>query len=188
MPADTVIHGQYIKRLRSLICTATSPYDWIIVQGGGNDLRAGHEPTEILEALRSVWSDAFQAGSSVIALTVTNTVGESVGLARRYDALNALIVSEEHDKLYSVDVSGMLPSATVDNVTINKIYDRDGFHLGKKGYEMMGDAIASALIEIIRAKAHGADTGKSTNLSQLHQFNAGNTGAHMYEVSSATRT
>ena len=180
------MNGQYIKRLRSLISTATNPFDWIIVQGGGNDLQTGQEPKDILEALRSVWSDAFEAGSNVIALTVTKTVGESVGLARRYDTLNDLIVSERHDKLYSVDICGMLPSATIDNVMINRIYDRDGLHLGKKGYEIMGDAIASALIEIIRAKAHGADSVDSTNLSQIHQFNASNTGPWSYEVSSAT--
>ena len=188
MPGDTVIQGQYIKRLRSLISTATNPYDWIIIQGGGNDLQAGQEPKEILEALRSVWSDALEAGSSVIALTITKVVGESVGLTRRYDALNDLIVSEEHDKLYSVDVSGMLPSATIDNVMISRIYDRDGLHLGKKGYEMIGDAIASALIEIIRAKPHGADTGACTSLSQLHHFNASTTGPHPCEVSSASGT
>ena len=177
LPGDTVINGQYVKRLRSLISTATNPYDWIIVQGGGNDLQTGQEPKDILEALRSVWSDAFEAGSNVIALTVSKTVGESVGLARRYDALNDLIVSERHDRLYSVDVCGMLPSATIDNVMISRIYDRDGLHLGKKGYEMMGDAIASALIEIIRAKPHGADSRDSTNLSQIHQFKASNKGS-----------
>lgn len=171
------MQGQYMKRLRSLVSTATSPYDWIIVQGGGNDLLLSREPKEVFEALRQVWNIGFEAGSKVIALTVTNTVGETDGLRRRYDALNELIVSEVHKKLYSVDVSNMLPPATIDNVRITGIYDRDGVHLGQKGYEMMGDAIASSLVEMIRAEPHEKDTGDSANRVTKHHFNASNLGS-----------
>ncbi|CAF9927592.1 hypothetical protein IMSHALPRED_007247 [Imshaugia aleurites] len=175
LPGDTVIEGQYTKRLRSLISTATCPYDWIIVQGGGNDILSCREPNEIIEALRKLWSIAFEAGSKVIALTVTDTIGgETDALRSRYDALNELIVSEEHEKLYSVDVCNMLPPATMENVMVGRIYDRDGVHLGKKGYEMMGDAIASSLIEMIRAEPHEEHTGGSTNRIHRHHFNASN--------------
>ena len=176
LPGDTVIQGQYMKRLHSLVSAATSPWDWIIIQGGGNDLGSCREPNEIIIALRNVWRIAFNAGSRVIALTVTKTVGESEGLARKYDALNELIVVEEHEKLYSVDVSKMLPPATMENVMINRIYDRDGLHLCKKGYEMMGDAIASSLIVMIRAKPHEGDTEGSTDQIHVHHFNASNSG------------
>lgn len=161
LPGDTAVYGQYMKRLRSLTSTTSSPYDFVIVQGGGNDLAWSIEPKEIFEALREVWSVAFDAGSTVIALTVTKTVGASENLARKYDALNDLIVKEEHEKLYSVDVSNMLPPATKQNVGVTGIYDLDGVHLRKKGYEMMGDAIASSLIEIIRAKSDEGETGDS---------------------------
>ncbi len=176
LPGDTVMYGQYSKRLRSLVNTASSPFDFILIQGGGNDLAMCGEPKDIVEALREVWSIAFEAGSVVIALTVTKTVGANDGLARRYDALNELIVNEENEKLYSVDVSNMLPPATKDNIMISKIYDRDGVHLGKKGYEMMGDAIASSLIELIRANDKGRDTRDSTKQSHIHHFNASNSG------------
>ena len=172
-----MIYGQYMDRLRSLISTTSSPYDFVIVQGGGNDLTWLGEPKEIFEALRKVWSIAFDAGSIVIALTVTKTVGASVDLDRRYDALNELIVNEKHEKLYSVDVSGMLPPATVQNVGVTGIYDKDGVHLRKKGYEMMGDAIAFSLLEMNRAKSHGDST------SQNHHFNAGTLGLHTREDS-----
>ena len=142
------------------------------------------EPNDIFEALKQIWSIAFNANSKVLALTVTKTVGESEGLARRYDALNELIVSGEHEKLYSVDVSNMLPPATMDNVMISKIYDRDGVHLGKKGYEMMGNAIASSLIEIIRAEHPGKITGDSRDHSHTHHFNASNFKPHAHEASS----
>lgn len=175
LPGDTVLQGEYMKRLRSLVSTATSPYDWIIVQGGGNDLCFLREPKEILEGLKEVWKIAFDEGSKVIALTVTKTVNQSEQSARRYDALNELIVSEEHEKLYSVDVSRMLPPATMDNV-ISKIYERDGVHLGKKGYEMMGDAIASSLVEMIQAESLGKDTRDVSNHSRKHHFNISNSG------------
>ena len=182
LPGDTVIQGQYSKRLRSLISTATSPYDWVIVQGGGNDLLSCREPKDILEALRDLWSIAFEAGSKVIALTVTKTVLGSEGLARRYDALNELIVSEENEKLYSVDVSKMLPPATMDNVMISRIYEKDGVHLGEKGYAMMGEAIASSLVEMIQAEPNGKDTGDFANHSHKHHFNANNSGPHPQET------
>ncbi|CAD6568362.1 MAG: hypothetical protein ASARMPREDX12_001382 [Alectoria sarmentosa] len=177
MPGDTVIQGQYTKRLHSLISTAVTTYDWIIIQGGGNDLASCREPEEIFNALKKVWGLAFEAGSKVVALTVTNTVDESEGLARKYNALNRLIVSGEHEKLYCVDVAQMLPPATMENVTIGKIYDRDGVHLGRKGYEMMGNVIASSLVEMIRAEPHGKDTGDSVNHKITHHFNASTSSA-----------
>ena len=175
LPGDTVMQGAYTKRLRSLISTAASPYDWVIVQGGGNDLRLGREPKKILEALRAVWGIAFDAGSKVIALTVTKTVDQTEESARRYKALNELIASEENEKLYNVDVCKMLPPATMNNV-IRKIYDRDGLHFGKKGYEMMGDAIASSLVEMIQAESLGKDTEGVPNHSHKYRFNAGDLG------------
>ena len=187
LPGDTVIQGQYAKRLRSLISTATCPYDWIVVQAGGNDLLSCREPNEIIGVLRKIWNIAMESGSKVIALTVTNTVGgESDALRSRYDALNELIVSEEHEKLYSVDVCNMLPPATIENVMVSRIYDRDGVHLGQNGYEMMGDAIASSLIEMIRAEPHEEDTGGSINRIHEHHFNASNSGSHPHEASAVT--
>lgn len=176
LPGDTVIQGQYTKRLRSLVDTATSPWDLVIVQGGGNDLISRREPEEIIEALRKLWSIALDAGSMVTALTVTKKVTRSEGLARKYDALNELIINEEHKKLYSVDVSRMLPPATMDNIMISRVFDTDGLHLEKKGYELMGDAIASSLIEMIRAGIHRRDTEDSTSQNHIHHFNASNSG------------
>ena len=176
LPGDTVIQGQYMKRLHSHVSAATSPWDWIIIQGGGNDLGSCREPKDIIEALRNTWSIAFDAGSKVVALTVTKTVGESEGLARKYDELNELIVGQQHEKLYSVDVSRMLPPATMENVMVSRVYDRDGLHLGKNGYEMMGDAIASSLIVMIREGPHGRDRESSTDQNHIHHFNASNSG------------
>ena len=176
LPGDTVIQGQYVKRLHSHVSAATNPWDWIIIQGGGNDLISCREPREIIKALKNTWNIAFDSGSKVIALTVTKTVGRSEGLARKYDALNELIVGEEHEKLYSVDVSKMLPPATMENVMVSRIYDRDGLHLGKNGYEMMGDAIASSLIVMIQGGIYGRDTESSTDQNHIHHFNASNSG------------
>lgn len=178
LPGDTVVQGQYTKRLHSLASSASTAYDFIVIQGGGNDLLSCREPEEILHALKEIWSIAFKAGSKVVALTVTKTVGASEGLARQYDALNELIVREEHEKLYSVDVANLLPPATMDNILVGKVYDRDGVHLGKKGYEMMGESIAASLVEIIRAESRGETTSKSTDHSNIHHFNTSNSIPH----------
>lgn len=179
LPGDTVVQGQYPKRLHSLTRSATTAYDFIIIQGGGNDLLSEREPEEILHALREIWDIAFQTGSKVVALTVTKTVGGSEALARRYDALNELIVRERHEKLYSVDVANLLPPANVENVLVGKVYDRDGVHLGKKGYEMMGESIGEALVEIIRAEGHdGERTSEFTEHSNVHHFDASNSKPH----------
>ena len=176
LPGDTVIQGQYMKRLHSHVSVPTNPWDWIIIQGGGNDLVSCREPKEIIKALKNTWNIAIDAGSKVVALTVTKTVGESEGLSRKYDALNELIVGEEHEKLYTVDVSKMLPPATMENVMVSRIYDRDGLHLGKNGYEMMGDAIASSLIVMIQEGLHGRDTESPTDQNHIHHFNDSNAG------------
>ena len=178
LPGDTVVQGQYPKRLHALTSSATTAYDFIVIQGGGNDLLSCREPEEILHSLREIWNIAFNAGSKVVALTVTKTVGESEGLARRYDALNELIVREEHEKLYSVDVANLLPPATMENILVGKVYDRDGVHLGKKGYEMMGESIGSALVEIIRAEARRESASESTDQRNVHHFNTGNSNPH----------
>ena len=178
LPGDTVVQGQYPKRLHALTRSATAAYDFVIIQGGGNDLLSCREPEEILHALRGIWNIAFNAGSRVVALTVTKTVGASEGLARRYDALNGLIVGEDHEKLYSVDVANLLPPATMENILVGKVYDRDGVHLGKKGYEMMGESIASALAEIIRADSHGESASESTDHSHGHHFDTSNLNPH----------
>ena len=174
LPGDTVVQGQYPERLHALTRSASTAYDFIVIQGGGNDLLSCREPEEILHALREIWDIAFNAGSKVVALTVTKTVGESEGLARRYDALNELIVRERHEKLYSVDVANLLPPATMENILVGKVYDRDGVHLGKKGYEMMGESIGSSLVEIIRAESHGEGTSESTDHGSVHHFNTSN--------------
>ncbi|KAM0806266.1 SGNH hydrolase-type esterase domain-containing protein [Usnea florida] len=181
LPGDTVVQGQYLKRLRSLTRSATTPYDIIIIQGGGNDLLSCQEPEDILHALQEIWDMALTSGSRtiVVALTVTNTVGASEVLARRYDALNELIGREErHERLYSVDVAKLLPPATVENVLVGKVYDRDGVHLGKKGYEMMGEAIGASLVEIIRAGANGERSSECTERSNVHHFSASNSKSH----------
>ena len=184
LPGDTILEGQYKKRLRSLLSTAQSPYDFVIIQGGGNDLAYGNGPKKIIEGLKEVWRMVFEAGSNVVALTVTQVVGAGNVIARYYDSLNEMIVSEEHERLYSVDVSKMLPPATIENVKTSKIYDRDGVHLAEKGYELMGGTIASALIKMIRAQVEGEATEVSTDQSPIHHFNATNTGPHEYGASS----
>lgn len=46
--------GQYLRRIEAKCAkTTATPYDWIIIMGGTNDLGWGAEPEEIYEALRA---------------------------------------------------------------------------------------------------------------------------------------
>ena len=50
-PGDQV-RGLYFKRLKlKLEAAAETPYDWIIIMGGTNDLGWGQQPTEIYQNL-----------------------------------------------------------------------------------------------------------------------------------------
>ncbi len=50
---------------------------------------------------------------------------------------------------YTVDLCSAVPYFDMDKDTRDNIWD-DGLHLTKEGYEMMGDAIASRMIELLK--------------------------------------
>lgn len=145
LPGDTVVAGLYPTRLRAALLTASNasaggrPYDWIIVQGGGNDLLSGREPEEVWEGLRAVWGVAGGEGGRVVALTVTKAVGVGKEVQGRYEALNGWIVGEGEGRegVRCVDVAGMLEASVAgdDGGGAEGVYDRDGVHLTRRGYE-----------------------------------------------------
>lgn len=149
LPGDTAIKGQYMNRIQNLTQSADTPFDWIIVQGGGNDLGYGRMPDEIFEALQKVWDVALSARSKVLALTTTQTVNSSNLITHRRNTLNNLVLGYQREGFYSLDLSNLLPPASMDSMR-NGIYDSDGVHLGNNGYDLMGNTIAFRLIELMK--------------------------------------
>lgn len=148
-PGDTVLHGQYMRRLATAMAKASLRYDWVIIQAGGNDLGWNRTPDEIFQALKAMWSIALNAGTKVLALTVTEHAGASRKNMERLKALNGLISDHQEDGFFTADIASAIPYTDMPEYERGKIWD-DGVHLTKAGYERMGDAIADRLIEITK--------------------------------------
>ncbi|KAL2038901.1 hypothetical protein N7G274_008423 [Stereocaulon virgatum] len=148
-PGDTILHGQYVSRMTKIFSSTNVHYDWIVLQAGGNDLGWNRTPEQIFEALKKVWSIALQAGTKVLALTVTEHAGASAKNMARLRALNELILAHQEDGFFTADVAKAIPYTDMPEEERNEVWD-DGVHLTKVGYERMGDAIAHRLIEITK--------------------------------------
>ena len=144
LSGDTVKGGQYISRLQPRLQKhASRPYDWIIFQGGGNDLGLGRPPESIDEELKKIWQLGLDTGAKVLALTVTETGDRSAKTRARYEALNTMIMAHNGVEIHVADVCSAIPWPA-NEAEQRKIWD-DGLHFTKHGYEMLGDAIADVI-------------------------------------------
>ena len=146
LSGDSAIDGEYFDRLEPRC--KTMEYDWIIVQGGGNDLSFGRTPQAIYAELQKIWRTARAKGWKVLALTVTETSDRSKAGRARYSALNELVRQHKEEGFYVADVERAIPWPAEEQEQ-RRIWD-DGLHFKKVGYHMMGDAIAQRLLDIIR--------------------------------------
>ncbi|KAL8942635.1 MAG: hypothetical protein Q9216_001548 [Gyalolechia sp. 2 TL-2023] len=167
---DQVIAGQFLKRMKGICAKVKdAPYDWIIVLGGTNDLGWSETADKIYEALglasdsegtptrdrlmllsEKVWKVALDTGANVLALSVLEAEYTSGDIVQRRKELNNLIAYHQEDRLYSLDLCAAVPYFTMNDVTRETIWD-DGLHLTAKGYEMMGNVIATKLLELINS-------------------------------------
>lgn len=148
LSGDRVIGGEYPSRLKPR-CTRDGErrlYDWVIVQGGGNDLGFGHPPEQIYEELRKVWKMALDSGARVMALTITETDDRSSRTRAKYEALNRMVMGHREDRFYATDICGAIPWP-VEVAEQRRIWD-DGLHFKKVGYDMIGDTIADRLKDV----------------------------------------
>lgn len=119
----------------------------------------------------------------MLALNILEAAAPSDSLIQRRNQLNALITNHHEDERWSVDsflfratsnniavwpaelltvsfrytldLCSAVPYFSMDTKMRDSIWD-DGLHLTEKGYKMMGDAIASRLVEIL------SDSGPSS--------------------------
>ncbi|KAL9586626.1 MAG: hypothetical protein Q9212_000761 [Teloschistes hypoglaucus] len=153
LSGDRVLGGEYFSRLEPHLAGNGSPkYDWIIFQGGGNDLGSGGEPGSIYEELKKLWNMAIAGGANVLALTVTETSNESTWMKKKYDMLNEMIRKHRDKNFFVADVCKAVPYASMDLELREKVWD-DGLHFQPAGYDMFGDAIADRLLEIVKITA-----------------------------------
>ncbi|KAI4094556.1 MAG: hypothetical protein L6R37_007221 [Teloschistes peruensis] len=150
LSGDRVLGGEYLSRLEPhLAGNGSLQYDWIIFQGGGNDLGSGSEPGPIYDALEKLWKMAIDGDTNVLALTVTETSNESTRMKKKYDLLNEMIRHHRDEKYFVADVCKAVPYTSMDPELREKVWD-DGLHFQPTGYDMFGDAIADRLLEIFK--------------------------------------
>ncbi|KAL6717541.1 hypothetical protein ACLMJK_005456 [Lecanora helva] len=157
-----MLHGQYINRLTKDMGHAKVPYDWAIIQAGGNDLAWNNPPEVIYEKMQAVWDIPLKAGVKVLALTITEHSHFSPKMKAKWEKLNDLVSSHQQEGFYVAHVAKAIPWTGMDEKERTKIWD-DGVHLTKEGYELMGDTIADRLIDIVKEQqplgtSHNSDT------------------------------
>ncbi|KAI4166565.1 MAG: hypothetical protein LQ343_007946 [Gyalolechia ehrenbergii] len=162
LPGDRVIGGRYLERLtphlHSTISTgpasakaATPRYDWIILQAGGNDLSNEQTPQATYTALQTLWRLCLSNGITVLALAVTETSHHQNPRTRaRYEELNAWIKAHEEEGFFVADVCTAVPWVGMEEGERRRVWD-DGLHLRPRGYDMLGDAVAERLLEVVEA-------------------------------------
>ena len=144
---DVVLGGHYIRRLEAQCAPNTAKFDWMIFQGGGNDLGQGKQPQEVFEGLKKIWRMALDSGANVLALTVTETSSPSTQVRHQYDRLNQMILDHREEGYYVADLCTAIPYYDMDPERRTRIWD-DGLHFKREGYDLMGETIAGRLKEI----------------------------------------
>ncbi|KAL8706961.1 MAG: hypothetical protein Q9201_000009 [Fulgogasparrea decipioides] len=150
LSGDRVLGGQYLPRLAPHVDAAAGKnYDWLIFQGGGNDLGWGLKPNSIFDELKKLWQLGLAGGAKVMALTVTETANESIQMRERYNELNELIKDYRDENFAVADVCQRVPYTAMDPELRKAVWD-DGLHFKPSGYDLIGDTIADRLLEIIQ--------------------------------------
>ena len=123
-PGDTVLHGQYISRLDKNMATAKVPYDWVIIQAGGNDLAWNSTPEAIYEKIKTVWNIPLKAGAKVMALTVTEHAHSSPIMKAKWENLNSMVSNHDQDGFYVADVAKAIPWTEMGDEDRKKIWGK----------------------------------------------------------------
>ncbi|EFW99448.1 lipase, gdsl [Grosmannia clavigera kw1407] len=143
------------------------PFDWTIVLGGTNDLCSGASPEQTFENLERAWSNGILRRSKVLALTVPEMATTSsspvvASINARRDRLNALVQGYTHEDYYSYDFKSAF-SYTAMSEEDRKRYWDDTLHFTPAGYDLMGDKIGAALVDILHREADAREQDQLLN-------------------------
>ncbi|KAI4224419.1 MAG: hypothetical protein L6R36_004682 [Xanthoria steineri] len=160
LSGDRVVEGQFLQRMKGMCATDDyPPYDWIIVLGGTNDLGWSEPPHKVFQGLKDVWSVALETGANVMALSVLEAEHTGGDLIQRRNALNEMIAQHSQHRWHYMDLCAAVPYFNMSDAQKPRIWD-DGLHLTMAGYEMMGEAIAAKLIELLHVVNQPINHGK----------------------------
>ena len=146
------------------------PYDFVVLQAGGNDLAKYRTPEDIFQAAKEMWdyiltSAAYndvggtvdaspQPRTKVIALTVTETTSPSPSKRAAYARFNSMILAHAADEeqqnrgFYVADICAVLPFHKLSEKHRAQLWD-DDVHFKSAGYDVFGMFIAGRLAQIM---------------------------------------
>ena len=160
-----------------------TPPDVVVILLGTNDLRAYPTPSaeSILDDLASLAATAASHGARAVLLTVPPMPGaeaRSPSLRERRLALNALILAQATRPTRtagararaaggsgSADARANTSARCIDvapslDAADSALWDKDGLHLSKKGYNVLGRLVFAGLAEVLLSEAAGAKQEK----------------------------
>ncbi|KAI1339348.1 SGNH hydrolase-type esterase domain-containing protein [Xylariaceae sp. FL0016] len=146
---DQVTQGGFDKRIQTSWAVSDRPFDWTIVLGGSNDLTWNKNAPDIIEALQQAWDVALSEGGKVLALTVPEYRAKVQKICDRRQDVNKAILTYSLPNFYKFDLFEALPYHSMEEADRARYWDEDGVHLTADGYDLMGEKVAEALIQII---------------------------------------
>ena len=149
----TCAAGRTWKSLSAVIHDAeqrSQPYTYVVIMAGTNDLRST-PPETIFEALKELHTACWHRGLRTLALTIPGLAAEqtrryrhiSVTRASVNDALRDM-VSKNRDRTALVNLDDYVPFSRE-----SEMWDVDGLHMTKRGYEEVARAVVVTLRQLI---------------------------------------
>ena len=143
------------ERLDRTLKESKQPYDWIIIQGGTNDLGYRENPDKILVALSQMHDRAKETGARTLALAIPQYSQEDSPDNKTYKEEKSKVntglreyCEKSHSQSVFVDLHGKLPHATLSNEEKQK-YWCDGLHMTPLRYDRMAEVVFDALKEYV---------------------------------------
>ena len=132
-----------LARLNAEI-TTSGDAEYLIVTGGINSPIAGHDAATIQAELQSIYTEAHDAGITVVAGTITPFKTSAWWTADRQavvEAVNAWILNTAIDVDYKIDLYAALEDPSVPDTLLPAYASADWLHPSTAGYIAMADAI-----------------------------------------------
>ncbi|KXZ45182.1 hypothetical protein GPECTOR_57g472 [Gonium pectorale] len=140
------------SRLPSLLARADArdtPYSWVVVLGGINDIGSGADPGRVFQGLRALYAASRAHGARVLALTCLPTAYADMDKPRK--RLNAMIRAAAmplddggSSDVSVLDLEELLPFPRDSSDPAAELWD-DGLHLTPAGYDRLGTLVFEAL-------------------------------------------